>query len=181
MVQFRIDAAQGVGKAVHAAQSFLEGQRTLHGRAHHVHPRFAITGFGGRAFDVFPGAPQAVEGDAVCGRVEGRGHERFDAMRDSVHAGGGGEHGRQTEGQLRIADGHARHDIGGDNADLATIVEDQDGAATHLATGARRGRNCNQRRGGRGDAIQSAFNHREALQRTVVGGADRDALGQIDR
>ncbi|MNL19506.1 hypothetical protein D3C87_1407120 [compost metagenome] len=101
-------------------------------------------------------------------------------MGDGVHAGGGRQHRWQAEGQFRIADGHARHHVRRDDAYFAAVVEDQDGAATDFAAGAGGGRNRDQRRGGRGDAVQPAFNHRKALQRAFMRRANRHAFGQID-
>ncbi len=73
--------------------------------------RITVARFGSGPLDVRPGSPQAVEGDAIGGGIKGWRHEGFDAMGNRIHAGGCGQHRRQAEGQFRVADGHARHDI----------------------------------------------------------------------
>ncbi len=45
--------------------------------------------------------PHALERDAVRERMKARRAERFEAMDEGVDAGGGGDRGRQPDGQFR--------------------------------------------------------------------------------
>jgi hypothetical protein len=52
---------------------------------------------------------QAIERNAVGRRVEGGRHEGFHAVRDGVHAGGGGEQWGQAQREFGVADGGFGH------------------------------------------------------------------------
>jgi hypothetical protein len=65
-------------------------------------------------------------------------------------------------------------------AQLATVVDDHDGAARHLAARARGGGHGDQRHRAVGDQRAAALDGRVGLQRPFVRGGYRHALGQID-
>ena len=97
------------------------------------------------AFNVRPSALQTIQANAIGRRVKGRCHESFHAVGNGVHACCRSEHGRQTKGQLRVTNGGFGNDEPGVKAQLSTIVNDQDGATRHFATGATGGGHCNER------------------------------------
>ncbi|MCY1356613.1 hypothetical protein D9M68_602120 [compost metagenome] len=165
---------------MHAAQALLEGHRALHRCAHHVQPRIAVPAVAGGALDMGPAALQAVQRDAVGGRVEGGGQVGLDAVGDRVHAGGRGQSGRQAQRQFRIADGRPGQQVPRMEAQLAPVVENDDRAARHFAAGARGGRHGDQRRGLFGDFGAAAFDGGIGGQLARVRGEDGDALGQVD-
>ncbi|MDR6357779.1 hypothetical protein Q3H58_004450 [Pseudomonas psychrotolerans] len=179
-MQAWIDATQRVTQAVHAAEPLLEGQRALQRGAEHLGPRLDIARLVESQFQIAPGTPQAIQGDAFGRRIEAGSQEGLDAMRHRVHARGRGQVGRQAERQGRIADRHARYHIGREDAHLAAIVENDDGATTDLAAGAGGGGNGHDGHRGRGDPGQASLDEREILQRSRMAGGHRDGLGQVD-
>src|SRR3546814_2909666 len=78
-----------------------------------------------------------------------------------------------------MADGRFGNQVGRKYADLASVIKNQDGAASYFAAGAGRGWNGNDGCGGRGDSAGSAFDKRKAFKRAGVGCADGRALGQV--
>lgn len=99
---------------------------------------------------------------------------------DGVHAGGRGEHGRQAQRQLGIANGHARHEVPGVKAELAPVLDDEDGAARHLAAGAAGGGHGHDGGDFVGDAVAAAFDGGVVPEWAGMGGGDGNALGAID-
>ena len=180
MVQARVHAAQAVAERMHSPQPFLEGHGPLHAGAHHVQARFAVAAVAGGFFDGSPAAFQAIQCNAIGRRVEGGRHEGFHAVRNGVHARGGREHGGQTQGEFRVADGGLGHQVPRVKAQLAVVVHDDDGAARHLAARAAGGGHGNDRRGALADARGAAFNRGVVGEGAFVGGRNGNALGAID-
>mmetsp|Transcript_5841 Transcript_5841/g.22869 ORF Transcript_5841/g.22869 Transcript_5841/m.22869 type:complete len:373 (-) Transcript_5841:223-1341(-) len=180
VMQARVQAAQGVAERMHGAQPFLEGHRAVQACAHHVHAGVAVLAVARGAFDRGPAPAQALQRDAVGRRVEGWRQEGFDAVGDGVHAGGGRQQWRQPQGQCRIADRGLGQQLPVVKAQLAAIIDDQDGAARHLAAGACRRRHRDQRQHLGADAAGTAFDGGVVGQRPLVGGGEGHALGQVD-
>ena len=180
MVQARIGAAQAVAQRMHAAQALLERHRALHRSAHHVQARLAVAAVAGGTFDVQPGALQAIERDAIGGRIEGGRHEGLHAMCDGVHAGRGCQLGWQAEREFRVADGRLGHQEPAVETQLAVVVDDDDGAARHLAAGAAGGRHGDQRRHAVGDLRRATLDGGVGRERAFVRGGNRHALGAVD-
>ena len=103
-------AAQAVAQRMHGAQPFWKAMAPCHAGAHHVQARLAVAAVARGLLDGGPASREAVERDAVGGRVEGCGHEGFHAVGNRVHAGGGRQHGRQTQCELGVANGGFGHD-----------------------------------------------------------------------
>ncbi len=93
-----------------------------------------------------PGALQAIEPNAIGGRVEGGRHESFHAVRNRIHAGGGGQPGWQAECEFGVANGSLGHQMPGVKAEFAVVIDNDDGATRHFAAGAAGGRHGNQGR-----------------------------------
>ena len=70
--------------------------------------------------------------------------------------------------------------MGREDADLATVIENDDGAASHLAAGAGGGRNGHDGYRRRGDPRQAAFDDGELFQRSRMARGHGDGLGQVD-
>ena len=134
VVQTRVHTSQAVTEAVHAAQAFLKCHGALHACAHQLAPRICVIAIARGAFNMCPTASQAIKGYAVGWWVEGCSHKSFHAMGDGVHAGRGRQHGRQAIGQFRVADRSLGHQVPAVKAQLAMVVDNDDGAARHLAT-----------------------------------------------
>ena len=179
MVQARVDAAQAVTQAVHAAQTFLKGHGALHAGAHHVPARFAVLAVGGGAFNMAPATRQTVQANAVGRRVDGRRHKGFHAVGNGVHAGGRCQHGRQAEREFRVANGGFGHQEPAVEPQLASVVHDDDGAARYFAAGACGGGHCNQRQHPVSDLGTAAFNGGVGLERAFVRGGNANAFGQV--
>ena len=93
-----------------------------------------------------PSALQAIQTNAVGRWIEGGRHEGFHAVGNGVHAGGGSEHGWQTESQLGIANGCLGHNEPGMKAQFAAIVDNQNSAPRHFTACAAGGRHCDEGR-----------------------------------
>ena len=89
----------------------------------------------------------ALGGDAVGHRVEAGRAIGLEAVRQSVHAGGGGDVRRQAEGELRIEDDDGRQHlrVEDDLLHARRLVEDHPGAAD-FGAGAGGGRHRDDRR-----------------------------------
>ena len=70
------------------------------------------------------------------------------------------------------------HQVPAVEAELAAVVDDDDGAARHLAAGAGGGRHRDQRRNLVGDLARCRPRWWRSLERALVRGGDRDALGE---
>ena len=180
VVQARVHAAQAVAQAVHAAQAFLERHGALHAGAHHVQARLPVCAVAGGLLNAGPAALQAIERDAVGRWVEGGRHKGFHAVRNRIHAGGGREHGGQTQGQLRVANGGLGHQVPRVETELAVVIHDDDGAARHLAAGAAGGGHGNDGSCALADAGRAAFDRGVVGERALVGGGNGNALGAVD-
>ena len=134
----------------------------------------------GGGLDVRPTPRQAIQRNPISGRVEGRGHEGFHAMRQGVHAGGRRHERGQAQREFGVEDGGFGHQMPRMKTQLATIVDDDDGAACHLAASACRGGHGNQGQRFVGDAPRAAFDGGVSGEWPRVGGGNRHAFGAID-
>ncbi len=180
VVQAWVDTAQTVAEGMHTTQPFLKRQRTLHGGAHHLQPGISVLPLLRGVFNVCPTPCQTIQSDAVCWRIEHRGHVSLHAMGDGVHACGSGHQRRQAEGQVGVEDGGFGHQVPGVETQFAAIVDDDDGAARHLAAGASRGGDGNQGQHLRCDATRSTLDGGVGGQGSRVGGGNRHAFGAVD-
>ena len=181
MVQLGVDAAQRMAEAVHTAQALLEGQRALQRGTHHVGTRLHVGGIAEGHFDVAPGAPEAVERNAIGRWVEGGRQKGLDAVCNRIHAGGSRQTRWQAQSQVRITDGDLGNHMGREDADLAPVVQNDDGAAPYFAAGARRGGHGNDGQGGGSDLERAALDQRKLAQRACMAGRYRHRLGQVNR
>jgi hypothetical protein len=152
-----LHAAQGVGEGVDRTQALLEGQAALQGRHHHLLAGIAVAAIPDRALDGADRTGEAIKGDRLGRRVVARREIGLHAMGDRIHAGGGGEPGRQAEGQLRVADGGLRDQMRADEAELAAVGQRDQRGAANFAAGPGSCRDRDHRRGGGrdlGDAAQ---------------------------
>ena len=179
-MQARVHAPEAVAQAVHTTQAFLEGHGPLHRGAHHVQTCIPVLAVLGGALDVGPTARQAIQRNAIGGRVERSGHEGFHAVGDGVHAGGGGQARGQPEGEGGVEQGRFGHQVPAVKAEFATIVHDHDRAAGHFTAGASCGRHRDQRGDAFADARRAAFDGGVIFQGPGVGGGNRHAFGAVD-
>ena len=119
-----------------------------------------------------------LDGERVGHRVLLNGGVGLHSVRQGVHAGGGGELGRQRGGERRIEYGGMRHQLVGRERELRVLVRVGDhGDQRHLAAGARGGGHGDERR-------HVAREDLGALQRGEVdafaGQRGRSTLGGVD-
>ena len=134
----------------------------------------------GGLFDMSPTAPKAVQRNAICWRVEDRGHEGFHAVRDGVHAGGSRQHRRQAQREFGVANSGFGHQMPGVKAQFAVVVHDDDRPTRHLTARAAGGGDCNQGRHPFGDSRGAAFNGGVVGQRPFVRCGNGHAFGAIN-
>mgnify|MGYP006159245691 CR=1 FL=1 len=106
---------------------------------------------------MFACAPQTIQRDTICRRIERWRHEGFEAMGNRIHAGGSGQASGQAQGQLRVADGRLGHQVPAMEAKLAMVVHNDDGTPRHFTAGAARSRYRNQGSDFVGDAGRAAL------------------------
>ena len=124
----------------------MKSHGALHRSTHEVHSGFFVLAILSGALNVRPCALQAIQANAIGGRIEGGRHEGFHAMGDGVHAGGGSEHGGQSESQLRVANGCLGHNEPRMKAQFAAIVDNQNGTSGHFTASAAGGWHCDEGR-----------------------------------
>ena len=175
-----LEPAERVRQRVDGAQALLEGEAALERGHHHFLTGPAVCAVRHRPLDPACRSRQAVQGDRLGGRIEARREVGLDAMGDRIHAGGGGEPGRQAEGQLRVADGGLGDQMRADEAELAAVGQRDQRGAADLAAGAGGGRDRDHRRGGGRDLGDAAQDRGIVRQWSRVGGEQSRALGEVD-
>ena len=140
-----LQAAEGVAEGVDGAEALLEGEAAFERAHHHLGAGGEVAAVGEGALEAAPDAAGAVERDRFGGRVVAGGEEGLDAVRERVEAGGGGEAGRQAEGELGIADRALRDQVRADEAELAGVGEGEERGAADLGAGAGGGRDGDDR------------------------------------
>ena len=168
---------------VDGAEPLLEGGRAHRRRAHHVRARLEVVAVGDRLRQILEDEPHALDRDAVGHRMVARRAIGFEAMGERVHAGAGGDEGRHADGELRIADHHARHHLRMEDHLLGVrrLVGDDAGAAD-LGAGAGRGRHGDDRRDPVGvGARPPVADILEIPERPRLPGHEGDDLAGIER
>ena len=97
-----VERADRMRQRMDGAEPLLEGGRAHRRGAHHVRARLEVLAVGHRLRQVLEHQPHAFDRDAVGHRVIARRAIGFEAMRERIHAGAGGDDGRHADGQLRI-------------------------------------------------------------------------------
>jgi hypothetical protein len=96
-----VERADRMAQRMDGAEPLLERGGAHGGGAHHVAARLDVVGVGGHLGQVLERQPHALDGDAVGQRVIARRAIGFEAMRQRVHAGAGGDEGRHADRQFR--------------------------------------------------------------------------------
>jgi len=175
------EPAERMRHRVHRAQPLLERQPALQRGHHHVPARLPVGAVRDRRTDPAGGAARTVQRDGVGRHVVARRQEGFDAMRQRIHPGGGGQPGRQPQRQFRIADRHPGNHVGRDEGELAAVTQGDQGSPADLTAGPGRRRHRGERCDGGRDLRQPPENRGVLLQRAVMVRHQRDTLGEIDR
>ena len=115
-------------EAVHGAEALGECERAFERAHHHLPARVFVVAVLHGALKPNADALSAVDTDGFGGRMHDRGQHCFDAVGHCIHAGRGGEAGREAECEVRIADGGFRHEEGRDERFFAAVIEDDDRA-----------------------------------------------------
>ena len=126
------------------------------------------------------GALGAIDADRFGRRMHDRRKHRLDAMGHRVHAGGGGEQGRQAERQFGIADGGGRHRCGETNVSLRPLSR----MTTAPAKLRCRCRRLSARPPAAGSSpmnLMPRWRGAQALERTFVGHHQAHRLGEVHR
>src|SRR5947207_5758959 len=105
-----------MAQGVHCPKSLLEGQAAFQSTHHHLRTRIEVPAIGCRVADAAPDTARAVEADSLRRRIDARREERLDAMRQRIEPSRCGQPRRQSERQLRIADGALRDKARADEA-----------------------------------------------------------------
>ncbi len=108
-----IAGAQRVGQGVDAPQALLEGHRS-HRRGHqHAFPGVQVLAVAHCPAQVLLHQAHAFHGNRAGHRVVQGRAERLDMVGQGIHAGGGGQRGRQAAGQQRVEDHAGGQQFGG--------------------------------------------------------------------
>ena len=164
------------------AQPLLEGGRAhLRGRQH-VAARLDVAAVLDRTRQVLLHQPHALDGDAfgigmVAGRAVG-----FEAVDEGIHAGAGGELGRQADRQLGIGNDDRRHHLGMEDHLLGVrlLVGDHRGAAGLRAGAGGRRHGDRGIDPGRIGARPPVADILEVPHRPRLAGHEGDRLGGVD-
>jgi hypothetical protein len=139
-----------------------------------------------------PGAGAVVHGgaDALADQLDALGGQRvgvhgrvhrdvgLDVVDEGVHAARGGDVRRAAVGEHGVDQRDVRDQVRADDALLhVELLVGEDGDRGDLGAGAGRGRDGDQRQALLGDLIDADV----VLELVVVGGEDRDDLGDVDR
>ena len=104
-------APDRVRDGVHAAEALLECGGAHAGRRQHARAGLDVAAVGAGARQVLADQAHALEGDAVGEGVKARRAVGLEAVGKGVHAGRGGEAGRQAHGQLRVGNDDGGHHL----------------------------------------------------------------------
>jgi hypothetical protein len=118
-------------QSMHGAQALLERRRAHRGGDEHMAARLEIVGVGEGALQPASDQPHPFGGDAVGKGVEAGCAIGLEAVGQGVHAGGGGDVGREADGELGIENHQTRHHpwVEDDLLHARRFVEDHPGAA----------------------------------------------------
>ncbi|MNS82779.1 hypothetical protein D3C72_1165330 [compost metagenome] len=136
-----IQRTQGMRQGMHGAQAALECGGAHAGCHQHLLTRLQVGPVRDRPGQVFLDQAHALECDAGCHGMEERRAIGLEVVRQRIHAGGGGDSRRQSDGELGVQDHdgrqHARME--NDALNLRGLVGD-DGRAPYFRTRPRRRR-----------------------------------------
>ena len=126
--------------------------------------------------------PHAFQRDAVGHRVVARRAVGFQAVRERIHAGAGGDEGRHADGQCRVADGDGRQQfrVEDDLLRVRCLVGQHAGAADFRA-GAGGGRHGDDRGDARCWRGSTSRRHPRNPRRTGLAGHEGDHLAEVER
>ncbi len=178
-----VQRPQWMRQRVHSTEATLEGGGA-HARGHqHLQPRLDVGALTDRTRQVLLHQAHAFQRDALGHGMEQRRAERLQAVRQRVHAGGGGDLRRQADRQLGVENHQRRQHahVEDDALDMRRVVGDHRGAADFRA-GAGGGRHRHHRRhAGDIDPAGVVADVLEIPQRPILADHQGDGLAGIQR